>query len=114
MNAEGTASNASWGAQFVQAVGGALRGHGVVGNVTFAYISLAVMGGIAAWNGGPAAALIAIKWMSGVFVAYLVGVLWFSYVSPESAAMEGGQLLTYRLATKEAGPLPDEPTVRPE
>ena len=114
MTTEGTTSNASGPTRFVGAIDKALRGHGVVGSVTFAFISLAVMVGVAVWHGGPAAALIAIKWMSCVFVVYFVGVLCFSYVSPESAAMEGGQLLKLRLATKEAGPLPEAPVVSPE
>ena len=83
-----------------------------MGNVTFAFASLATMAGIAAWSGGAAAAPLAIKWVSCVFVVYLLGVLLFSYLSPESAAMEGSQLLEWRLATKDAGPLPDTPTQR--
>ena len=114
MTKEDADSNASRVTQFVQEVDRTLRGHGVVGNVTFAFIALAAMVGVAVWSGGHTAAPIAIKWMSGVFVVYLAGVLWFSYVSPESAAMEGSQLLEWRLATKEAGPLPTAPTVRSE
>lgn len=95
---------------FVRSVDKALRGHGVVGNVTFAFASLATMAAIAAWSGGDDAAPIAIRWLSCVFVLYLAGVLLFSYLRPESAAMEGSQLLEWRLATKDAGPLPDTPT----
>ena len=114
MTKEDAASNASWPTQFVREVDRALRGHGVVGNVTFAFACLAAMASVAVWRGDPTVAPIAIKWMAGVFVVYLGGVLLFSSRNPESAAMEGSQLLEWRLATKEAGPLPTAPTVRPE
>ena len=106
MTADGTGTPA----RILQGVDKALRGHGVVGNVTFAFTAYAAMTAVGVWAGDGAAAVTWIKWGSVVFVLYLVGVLIFSYVSPESAAMEGSQLLEWRLATKEAGPLPDEPT----
>lgn len=114
MTKEDTAYSISWPMQFIREVDRALRGHGVVGNVTFAFASLAAMVGVAVWSGDPTVAQMAIKWISGVFVVYLAGVLWFSYLSPEAAAMEGSQLLEWRLATKESGPLPTAPTVRTE
>ena len=107
MTAERTDATA---AGVLQGVGKALRGHGVVGNVTFAFIAYAAMTGVGVWAGEGAAAATGIKWGAAVFVLYLVGVLFFSYFSPESAAMEGSQLLEWRLATKGAGQLPDEPT----
>ena len=109
-----TASVHGGSTQFVGNLDKALRGHGVVGTVTFGFACLSTVIGVAAWNGGTAVAPIAIKWTSIVFLLYLFGVLVFSYMSPESAAMEGKQLLEWRLATKETGPLPAAPTVRPE
>ena len=98
--------------RFLQAADKVVRGHGVVGNVTVAFVTLAMVSGVASWAARDATvAKTAIHWVSGVFVLYLIGVLVFSHLSPESAAMEGSQLLEWRLATKE-GPLPDAPTVR--
>lgn len=96
----------------VREVDRALREHGVVGSITFAFACFAAMMGVAVWASGDAGvARTAIKWISCVFLAYLAGVLVFSYLSPESAAMEGSQLLELRLATKD-GPLPAAPTGR--
>ena len=106
MTADGTGTTE----RLVQGVDKALRGHGVVGSVTFAFIAYAAMTAISVWAGDGAEAATAIRWGSGIFFVYLLGVLIFSHYSPESAAMEGSQLLQFRLATKGAGPLPDEPT----
>ena len=108
MTAEGTGATAR---TVIQGIDKALRGHGVVGNVTFAFTAYASMTAVGVWAGDGAAAVTWIKWGSVVFVMYLLGVLIFSYCNPESAAMEGSQLLELRrLATKEAGPLPEQPT----
>ena len=96
----------------------AVRGHGVVGSVTLAFVAYAGMMACGMWvgadqrDGGTTQA--GMMYGSLVFGAYLLGVLVFSWLSPESAAMEGSQLLTLRLATKETGPILAENPMSPD
>ena len=101
-----------WG-PFWEGVNRVLRGHGVVGQVTAAYMANMVPATVAALADGTSKTAV---WLSSVsFVLYLAGALLFSYHRPETAAMRGRYLFELemkRLGTKESALTEAEPTMR--